>query len=283
MMFLTAIIWGFAFVAQKSSMDVMGPYTFNTIRFVLGPTCLLLLLPFIKSTSGRLGRTGWLYAVCMGFILFLGSISQQIGIVSTTAGKAAFITGLYIVVVPLLMSLLGRSLSRLIWVAVLLAIIGLFLLSVPKGLAAMPVMGDYWVLASAVFFAMHIVIIGFATVNHDALRLSIIQFYVCAFLSAMGMFNLEMPTITAIKSGGFELLYAGLLSVGVAYTLQVFAQKRVSAHSAALVLSLEAVFGAIGGIWLLDEQVTLRIMAGALLMLIAIIVAQIPEMKRVNA
>ncbi len=185
MMLLTAIIWGFAFVAQKSSMDFMGPFTFNTARFVLGATCLLVLLPVIKSRQGALNRSGWLSAAGMGMLLFLGSITQQIGLVSTTAGKAAFITGLYIVLVPLILSLFGQLLSRLVWAAVALGLSGLYLLSM-QGATMQPVTGDLWVLASAVFFALHIVVIGRASLEHDALRLSIVQFYVCALLSLVG-------------------------------------------------------------------------------------------------
>ncbi len=273
MMLLTAIIWGFAFVAQKSSMEVMGPFTFNTARFVLGASCLLLLLPLLKSRHGALGKAGWRSAAGMGVLLFLGSISQQIGLVSTTAGKAAFITGLYIVLVPLILSFFGQLLSRSIWLAVALGLGGLYLLSM-QGATIMPVTGDLWVLASALFFALHIVVIGRASLEHDALRLSIVQFYVCAVLSLIGMLLWEAPSLQAISDGGIEILYAGVLSVGIAYTLQVFAQIRVPPHAAALVLSLETVFGAIGGVWLLGEEMTLRMVIGAGLMMAAILVAQ---------
>jgi len=273
-MLLTAIIWGFAFVAQKSSMDIMGPFTFNAARFVLGATCLLILLPFFKPRRGALGKSGWLSAAGMGVFLFLGSITQQIGLVSTTAGKAAFITGLYIVVVPLILSLFGQALSRLVWAAVALGLSGLYLLSM-QGASIKPITGDIWVLASAVFFALHIVVIGRASLEHDALRLSIVQFYLCALLSLIGMMIWETPSLQALFDGSTEILYAGVLSVGVAYTLQVFAQIRVPPHAAALVLSLETVFGALGGVWLLGEEMTTRMLIGAGLMMAAIVVAQV--------
>lgn len=279
MMLLTAIIWGFAFVAQKSSMDVMGPFTFNAARFVLGASCLLVLLPIVKSRHGNLGKSGWGSAAGMGVLLFLGSITQQIGLISTTAGKAAFITGLYIVLVPLLLALFGQRLSRSIWVAVAFGLTGLYLLSM-KDATMVPASGDLWVLASAVFFALHIVVIGRASLEHDALRLSIVQFYICAVLSLIGMLFWETPSLQAISDGGLEILYAGVLSVGIAYTLQVFAQIRVPPHAAALVLSLETVFGAIGGVWLLGEEMTMRMLIGAGLMMIAILVAQIRPADR---
>ncbi len=274
MMLLTALIWGFAFVAQKSSMEVMGPFTFNTSRFILGASCLVLIFPLFKSRNGKLGTTGWRRAAWMGLFLFLGSITQQIGLVSTTAGKAAFITGLYIVLVPILLSLFGQALSRLIWVAVAFGVSGLYLLSMQSA-NIVPDSGDLWVLASALFFALHIIVIGRASIHHDALRLSIAQFYICAILSAIGMWQFETPTIDAIVAGSSEILYAGVLSVGIAYTLQVFAQIRVPAHTAALVLSLETVFGAIGGVWLLGEQMTTRMLIGAVLMMTAIVIAQL--------
>ncbi len=278
MMLLTAIIWGFAFVAQKSSMEVMGPFTFNTTRFALGASCLVLLLGLMKQRHGPLSVAGWRSGAWMGLFLFLGSITQQIGLVSTTAGKAAFITGLYIVIVPLLLSIYGQRLARLIWLAVALALFGLYLLSM-QGVNIAPVTGDLWVLASALFFALHIVIIGRASLEHDPLKLSIIQFYVCTLLSAMGMLTWEQPGVSAMIDGGLEILYAGVLSVGVAYTLQVFAQVRVPPHAAALVLSLETVFGALGGVWLLGEEMTSRMLIGAALMLVAILIAQIGPMS----
>ena len=143
-----------------------------------------------------------------------------------------------------------------------------------------PATGDLWVLASALFFALHILIIGRASLEHDALRLSIVQFYTCAVLSILGMLIWETPSIQAVLSGGVEILYAGILSVGIAYTLQVFAQIRVPPHAAALVLSLETVFGALGGVWLLGEAMTLRMFAGAGLMLAAILIAQIQPADR---
>lgn len=273
MTLMSAMIWGFAFVAQKSSMAVMGPFTFNTVRFALGATVLLFLLPAFKASASRFDQSSWRAALWMGVFLFLGAMTQQIGIVTTTAAKAAFITGLYIVLVPLLLAFTGQRISKTNWLAVAIAVTGLYLLSL-KGLGIIPEIGDIWVLASALFFALHIIVIGHFSRLHDPLRLSIVQFYVCAILSAIGMWALEAPTISGIKAGGLEILYAGVLSTGVAYTLQVFAQKRVPTHAAALLLSLEAVFGAIGGIWLLGEQMTMRMLIGAGLMMAAIVVAQ---------
>jgi len=163
---------------------------------------------------------------------------------------------------------------------VALGLSGLYLLSM-QGTSIEPITGDIWVLASAVFFALHIVVIGRASLEHDALRLSIVQFYLCALLSLVGMLIWETPSLQSIFDGSTEILYAGVLSVGIAYTLQVFAQIRVPPHAAALVLSLETVFGAIGGVWLLGEEMTTRMLIGAGLMMGAILVAQIaPSVDR---
>ncbi len=277
MMLISAIIWGFAFVAQKSSMEDMGPYTFNTLRFLLGATCLLILLPFLKqrnTVETPLGRGGWVYAVLMGIVLFGGSITQQIGIVTTTAGKAAFITGFYIVLVPILLTIAGRRLTVQDWLAVVIAIIGLYLLTMTSA-SLMPSLGDSLVMVSTLFWASHILVTSRASRRHNPLKLSIIQFYVCALLSLVGMIALEEINWSSVINGYVEILYAGVMSVGIAYTLQVVGQKHVQAHYAALILSLETVFGAIGGVWLLGEGFSSRMLLGCGLMFIAIVFAQV--------
>ncbi len=276
-MLLAAAIWGFAFVAQKSAMDVMGPFTFNAVRFAFGASCLLLAYPLLKAKQREkttFDRGTLFYGAIMGVVLFSGAITQQIGLVTTTAGKAAFITGLYIVLVPAIMSVLGHLFSLRIWAAVGITVGGLYLLSVPSGLDSI-VTGDLWVLASAFLFALHILVIGRASRRHDPIQLSILQFYVCALLSAVGMWLWEVVTWKNIANGWVELVYAGALSTAVAYTLQVVGQRKVASHVAAIILSLEAVFGAIGGIWLLGESMTSQMMLGCSLMFAGWMLAQI--------
>ena len=279
-MVITAALWGFAFVAQKTGMDHLGPFMFNTIRFAFGASCLVALLIFFNKTFGgsQLDRKGLISAVVMGVILTIGAMLQQIGIIETSAGKSAFITAIYILLVPIFLSFLGKKLSLKIWPAALLVLLGLYFLSIKQGDFSSINRGDYWVLSSAIFWAIHIILIEKAVKKYDPLRLSIVQFYTCAFLSLLGVFIFEpvavSDVVTGIKGSLLELAYASVASVAIAYTLQVFAQRSVPSHQAALVLSLEAVFGVIGGVWLLTEVITTRMLFGFGLMFAGIILAQ---------
>ena len=276
LMVMTAALWGFAFVAQKTGMDYLGPFMFSAIRFAFGASCLVFLLRWFGGP--KLGRKGVILAVLMGVVLTFGAMLQQIGIVETTAGKSAFITAIYILLVPVFLSFTGKKLSFQIWPAAGLTLFGLYLLSIKEGEISGINQGDFWVLASAIFWAMHILLIEKAVRRYDPLRLSIVQFYTCALLSLLGsiLFEpMELATIwTGVKGGLLELAYASIASVAIAYTLQVFAQRSVPSHQAALVLSLEAVFGVIGGVWLLGEELTLRMMLGFSLMFAGIVLAQ---------
>ena len=276
LMVITAALWGFAFVAQKTGMDYLGPFIFSAIRFSAGASCLVILVHWFGFK--KLDRDGFLLGVVMGVVLTFGAMLQQIGIVETTAGKSGFITAIYILLVPIFLSLLGRKLSLQIWPAALLVMFGLYLLSVQKGEFSSINSGDIWVLSSSIFWATHILLIEKAVKNHDPLRLSIVQFYTCALLSLLGAFVFEdvvwTEIIKGVSDGWVEVVYASIASVAIAYTLQVFAQRSVPSHQAALVLSLEAVFAVIGGVWLLSEQVTVRMLMGFALMFIGIILAQ---------
>lgn len=279
-MIITAALWGFAFVAQKTGMDYLGPFMFSAIRFAVGASCLVLLLRWFGEK--KLDRSGMIYGLSMGVVLTFGAMLQQIGIVETTAGKSGFITAIYILLVPIFLSFSGKRLSFQIWPAALLVLFGLYLLSIKGGERGDELstvnQGDYWVLASSVFWAVHILLIEKAVRKHDALRLSIIQFYTCAVLSLLGAFVFETviwtEIITGVSDGFVEVAYASIASVAIAYTLQVFAQRSVPSHHAALILSLEAVFAVIGGVWLLGEELTARMLLGFGLMFLGIILAQ---------
>jgi len=283
-MILTAALWGFAFVAQKTGMDYFGPFMFSAIRFVIGATCLVLLLRWFG--GDKLNRNGVLMGATMGVVLTFGAMLQQIGIVETSAGKSGFITAIYILLVPVFLSFAGKRLSLQIWPAAFLVLFGLYLLSIKKGDFGSVNQGDVWVLSSAIFWAIHIILIEKAVKNHDPLRLSIVQFYVCAVLSLLGAVVFEDVVfnniLQGLKSGYIEIAYASIASVAIAYTLQVFAQRSVPSHQAALMLSLEAVFAVIGGIWLLGEELTTRMLWGFALMFAGIVLAQW-RFKRVEA
>lgn len=278
-MLIAAALWGFAFVAQKTGMDHLGPFAFSAIRFALGATCLAFLIKWFGHR--RLSREGFYLGLAMGVVLTFGAMLQQIGIVETTAGKSGFITAIYILLVPIFLSLGGRKLPLRIWPAVLLAFTGLYFLSIKQRTELSSInSGDYWVLASTVFWAIHIILIEKAVKKHDPLRLSIVQFYTCAFLCFVGIFVFEPVSLAELKTGVndslLEIAYASVASVGIAYTLQVFAQRSVPSQNAALILSLEAVFAVIGGVWLLNEEMTLRMLLGFGLMFAGILLAQIP-------
>ncbi len=275
-MIITAALWGFAFVAQKTGMDHLSPYMFSAIRFVLGASCLVFLLRWFGGV--RLDQRGYLMGIAMGVILTFGALMQQVGIVETTAGKGGFLTAIYILLVPIFLSFSGQKLARQIWPAAFLAIAGLYLLSIKGGEFDSINAGDYWVLGSAIFWALHIILIEKAVRYYDPLRLSIVQFYTCGFLSLVAVFVFDTTVwadvFMGIKDGWLELFYGGVASVAIAYTLQVFAQRSVPSHHAALILSLEAVFAVIGGVWLLDEVLTVRMVTGFGLIFAGIILAQ---------
>lgn len=275
LLLLVSVIWGFAFVAQRLGMDHLGPLGFNAARFLLGALSLLpLLLLFRKDKNSR--DSGLLKAGAIaGSVLFIGASLQQAGLVYTSAANAGFITGLYIVLVPLFGLTMGERTGANTWVGALIGAVGLYMLSVSEGLSMNP--GDLLVLAGAGAWAIHVLLLSRYAPRHDNLRLAICQFVVCALLSALGALIFEpasrIPENYWASAG--PILYAGLLSVGVAYTLQVVAQKDAPPSHAAIIMSLETVFAAIGGWWLLEEYLTGRELAGCALMLAGMLLSQV--------
>lgn len=273
---VTAAIWGFAFVAQRAGMAYLGPFSFNAIRFGLGS---LSLLPLILATHKRrefrpspaqLVRRG----VLAGSILFAGASLQQIGLVYTTAGKAGFITGLYVVLVPLLGLLWGEHVRVSAWIGALCAVVGLYFLSVSERLTVSP--GDLWVTLGALFWAIHVQLIARLTQSIDALPLAAVQFAVCSLLSFGGARVAETITWEAVLASTAPILYGSFMSVGIAYTLQVVAQRYANPTPAAIIMSLESPFAALGGWLLLGETLETRQLVGAALMLVGMMIAQIP-------
>jgi drug/metabolite transporter (DMT)-like permease len=274
LLLLTAFIWGFAFVAQRMGMEYVGPYLFNAARFGLG---CLPLLPFVaQNASGPLlphllrAAPGSLLA---GLFLFAGSSLQQVGIVYTTAGKAGFITGLYVILVPILGLALGQQSGRTTWLGALVATTGLYLLSVepPFSIAY----GDALVLIGALFWAGHVLIIGRFAQQIDWAALAFLQFLTCSLLSFGVALAVEPVAWQPLVDAAWPVFYGGVLSVGVAYTLQVVAQRQAPASHAAIILSLETVFAALGGWWLLSEAMSLRGLAGCGLMFGGMLVSQL--------
>ena len=277
----TAAIWGFAFVAQRRGLDYMGPFLFNALRFALG---CVPLVPFVlrsrraaPSRSGPALRRG----VWLGLLVFGGASLQQVGLLYTTVGKAGFITGLYVVLVPVLGALLGVGVGLRAWVGAVIAAVGLYFLTflgvAPDGRTAdartIANLGDLLMLGCALFWATHIVAVGRWAGRLPWPQLALSQFVTCALLSLGAALVSEEISLTAIRGAWLPLLYAGLLSVGLGYTLQVVAQRDAPATPAAVIMSLETVFAAVGGWWLLDEHLGGVALVGCVLMLAGMVLA----------
>jgi len=276
---LTALIWGGAFVAQRVGMEDVGPFTFNGVRFALGA---LTILPFVlrggrtegkKSLKILTAKQAILGGGLTGLILFGGASLQQVGLVFTTAGKAGFITGLYVVIVPLLGMLWRQRPGWGGWIGATLAAIGLYFLSVTEEFNLAP--GDGWVLAGAFLWAGHVLLLGYLSPRMDALRLACAQFAICSFLSLVVAGFTESFALGGLQKAMIPILYAGVMSVGVAYTLQVVAQRDAPPAHAAIILSLESAFAALAGWIILGEVLTARGLLGCGLMLAGMIVAQL--------
>ncbi|TCO80465.1 threonine/homoserine efflux transporter RhtA [Plasticicumulans lactativorans] len=286
LLLITAAIWGSAFVAQRLGMNAVGPMLYTGLRFTLGALAILPLALLLK--EGRpprrpLSRRGlYLAGATAGVLLFLGASLQQVGLLYTSVANAGFITGLYVVLVPLIGLLLGQRPHAGIWLGAGLAITGLYLLSVGDGFTIAS--GDALQLIGAVFWALHVLLLDAVARRTHAVRLACLQFATCALLSMIAAVLFETIDLAAIRVAAPAIAYGGLLSVGLAYTLQVVAQKDAIASHAAIILSMEAVFAALAGWLVLGETLTVRALAGCTLMLAGMLAAQlIPLMRRTRS
>lgn len=294
LLLLTAAIWGFAFVAQRVGSQYVGAFTFNGIRFGLGSLSLIPLIIYFdkrkknhsnnKENINVISKKTIIAGIVVGTILYAGSTLQQIGLIYTTAGKASFITGLYMVIVPIIGIFLGHKIGKNSWIGVGLAVAGLYLLSINENFSIG--FGDFLELTCSIFFAVHILTIDYFSDKVDSLKLSCIQFATCSFLSIVSALIFENTTVSGISNALISILYGGFLSVGVAYTLQVVAQKNAKPSHAAIILSMESVFGAIGGALLLSERMSTKGYIGCILILAGILVSQIKfpskELMKIN-
>ena len=278
LLLLTAGIWGFAFVAQRVGMQYVGPFIFNAIRFALGSSLLVPFLLVKDKTQPIKFIDHLLPGLFAGIVLFVASSLQQIGIIYTTAGKAGFITGLYVVLVPILGLLWRQRVDLTSWIGVLLAAGGLYFLSITGTLTISR--GDFLVLLSAFFWAGHVHIIGHFSPKSASKKLAFIQFLTCSLLSFVFAFLFEDISRRAILQASLPIMYGGFLSVGVAYSLQVVAQKHALPTHTAIILSLEAVFAVLGGWLLLSETLSKRHLFGCLLMLAGMLVSQIEYVRK---
>jgi drug/metabolite transporter (DMT)-like permease len=288
LLLLGAAIWGFAFVAQRVGMRYIGAFTFNGVRFALGALSLLPLLALqAHQTVGEpaaapRGRHARLHTLLsgglLGCVLFSAASLQQIGLYTTTAGKAGFITGMYILLVPVFGIFFGRKNPPLTWVSVLIATAGLYLISVTGAFTIAP--GDLYELAGACLFAVHIMMVDVLSKRIPALKLSLMQFVTCSALSLLTAAFTERISFSGILAAAVPLLYGGILSVGVAYTLQIVGQKHAQPAVASILMSFESVFSCIGGILLLHETLGLRGTVGCLLMVAGMILSQAEIFRR---
>src|SRR5574344_686430 len=283
MLLFAAAIWGFGFVAQRLGLNFMEPFAFNGIRFLLGSCSLLPLIWWFSrrseegaSSERSLTKAGLL----AGSVLFIAATLQQVGLLYTTAAKAGFITGLYLILVRILGLLLKHSSGLTTWLGAVLAVGGLYLLSINDDFSMS--FGDMLQFVGALFWAVHILLIDHFSGRVSPLKLSSAQFLVCGLLSLAASLVVEAPTMDAVIAGWQPILYAGLVSVGVAYTLQVVGQKSANPAHAAIILSLESVFAAIGGVWLLDETLSLRALLGCALMLSGMLLSQVRWPKKTD-
>lgn len=280
MLVLTSAIWGFAFVAQLKGMDYIGPYLYNGIRFAIGSLSLIPLIYFLNRRNGgrkkeknHLDRKGiFLAGLLSGSVLFMGASLQQVGLQFTTAGKAGFITGLYVILVPMIGILLKHKTGVPTWIGAILAAIGLYFISVRGDFTIGK--GDLLILACSVFFALHVLTIDHFSKKIEPVLLAAIQFAWCSLFSMIVAVIKEPILIESILEATVPILYGGLGSVGTAYTLQVIAQKDAPPAHSAIIMSLESVFAVIGGIIFLAEGMTMRGYAGCALMLAGMMASQ---------
>lgn len=281
LLLLTAALWGGGFVAQRLGMQEMGPYLYNGIRFFLGA---LVVIPFfvLGNDPQRNSWGNWKDAIFVGLaagvLLFIGATFQQLGLVYTTAGKAGFITGLYVILVPILGMLWGERAPINTWVGAFLALAGMYLLSATGGLRLAP--GDGYVLAGALFWALHVQLMAQFAPRIDPFKLSFVQSLFTALVSTLVGLRIEGLVLEQVKGAFWPIIYGGVISIGVAYTLQIVGQQSARPTPAAIILSLESVFAALLGWLILGEGLTLRALAGCGLMLGGMILAQIPPRSR---
>lgn len=277
LLFLTAIIWGFAFVAQRVGAEYLGAFTFNGIRFLLGGISLIpvvLIFERKKLNKAKLNKT-LVAGLLTGMILFIASTLQQFGVeLTASSGKAGFLTGLYIVIVPLFRFLMGKKTSVVTFFSAGFAVVGLFLLCM-NGDKVYFGIGDIILIIGAVFWAVHILMIDKFVNDVSPLKYSMTQFFVCGILSIIIALLTEPFSFTAIKSAGIPILYGGIMSVGVAYTCQILGQKNADPAFASIVFSTESVFSAIGGAVILHEIMSGRGYLGCVLIFIGIVLSQL--------
>ena len=281
---LAAFIWGTAFVAQSVGAELVEAFTFNAARSAIAFVFLLVVCVILRKVRGNdMAKASGYWknllfsGVCCGAALTIAAYFQQKGLETTSSGKAGFITALYIVIVPIVGIFLKKKAPRTIWLSVVMAVAGLYCLCITEDFSITG--GDFYVLLCAFCFSAHILVIDYFTEKVDGVEMSCVQFLVCTILSAAGMLATETPSISAVVQCAGPLLYVGIFSSGVAYTLQILAQKGSNPTVVSLLLSLESVFAVLAGAVILGDQMSGKEYFGCVLMLAAVVLAQLPEPK----
>ncbi len=282
MLIIAALIWGTSFVAQSVGMEYVGPFTFNAVRSFIGSAALvpfIFLFDRIGFSPKKMNRTEKLFlikgGVICGFIVFAASSLQQIGIKYTTAGKAGFLTALYIVILPIIGLFLKKRSGFNVYIAVVIAVCGMYLLCIKKESVSLNY-GDIMVIGCAFFYSLHIIVIDYFAPKTDCVRLSCIQFLINGIISSVFMFIFEKPDLNFIIAARVPILYSGLLSSGIAFTFQIIAQRYTKPVVASLLMSLESVFAVLAGWLVLKEVLSMRELFGCILIFAAVILAQLP-------
>ncbi len=286
---LGALIWGLAFAFQSLGMESVGPFTFSAVRFAMA-TVVVFVFSFVHDKFGNSGKEPkacswkngrlWRAGIIIGVLLSLASNLQQIGILKTdSVGKAGFITAMYIVIVPIFGLFLKRKIGANVWVGIILAVVGLYFLTMSGSLTLTP--GDLYLIACAVVFAIQILAIDTFAGEYDSVKLACIEFLTVTVTSGAVMLALEDVKLSSIMSAMIPLLYAGVLSGGIAYTIQIICQSRIEPSVASILMSAEALFSVLGGFLILHQKLTLREMIGSILMFAAILIVQtVPKKKK---
>ena len=297
LLLLTATVWGMGFVAQSVGMEYVGVFTFTSVRSFIAGIVLIPCIWFLNKINKKekaeteledgqstSQKTLLLGGICCGVLLAIASSLQQIGVQYTTVGKAGFITAFYIIIVPILGIFMKKRCAPTVWIGVVFALAGLYCLCITEGAiggsGALIQKGDFYVFLCALAFSFHILCIDYFSEKTDGVKMACIQFFVCGIITAVPMFLLEQPSLQALLIAWKPVLYAGAVSSGVGYTLQIVGQKGMNPTVASLILSLESVVSVIGGLVILGQMLSRRELIGCVLMFVAIILAQLPERKK---
>lgn len=285
MLVITALIWGLTFSFQRKGMEHMTPFFYNFYRFFLGACTLIPIIALKKQFTPPENniihnkKHFIIVGLIAGACVYLGAAFQQLGLVYTQAGKAGFITGLYIIIVPIMGLVFKYKTGILTWIGAVLGVIGMYLLSISNDFSISP--GDLLVLISAFFWALHVHLVGRYAPRYCALKFSFIQYLGCALLSLTTALILEDINLTGVYNGFFYIFFAGFFSVGIAYTLQVIAQKKVPPANAAIIMSLESIFALLGGMVIIHEMLTIKEFIGCFIMFTGILLSQF-QIKRIK-